>query len=332
MPPPGKESAENEKCHYTRVHAIILALQKKLGGLADTELTLWDSNVSLWQVKSTAQGNALEKALPAGNGRLSCPSTQPWWDHRWNALSGSGLSIPKEMGMSWEAGQEKMIKCLKYLSWEERLGDMGLVSLETRKCRGFYPCAKHSWWEGKEKMLVDFLLWTDKRGRTQPEIAEITFKCKKIHFHLDREVNPGCPKRLWSLHPWKYSKPRRTWSQVTCCSWPWWKGGAWNKESAELISSLSCSLLPYYIWRKISREMERAGLLHINVQRKYSSVDEAPWMGVYSTFHRQALFPCCMERNVTSQWQILGCLSVLSGWVQFVPRDAESFRFCLVTC
>ena len=36
---------------------------------------------------------------------------------------------------------------------------------------------------------------------------------------MGREVKPGCPKRVGSLHPWKYSKPSTTWSEATCCSW-----------------------------------------------------------------------------------------------------------------
>lgn len=33
------------------------------------------------------------------------------------------------------------------------------------------------------------------------------------------DTGKGCPQRLWSLHPWAYSKPSWTQSWTTCCSW-----------------------------------------------------------------------------------------------------------------
>ncbi|KAK4814561.1 hypothetical protein QYF61_023760 [Mycteria americana] len=30
----------------------------------------------------------------------------------------------------------------------------------------------------------------------------------------------GCPERLWSLPPWRYSRVIRTWSWAAGCSWP----------------------------------------------------------------------------------------------------------------
>ena len=32
-------------------------------------------------------------------------------------------------------------------------------------------------------------------------------------------TNTGCPEKMWSLHPWSYSKPDWTQPPATCCSW-----------------------------------------------------------------------------------------------------------------
>lgn len=75
--------------------------------------------------------------------------------------------------------------------------------------------------------------------------------------------------------------------------------------------------------------MEAAGLLHINVQRKYYGVDEALGMGLYGKSHRGVLFPCCTGNNVASYWEALGPLFAFSGGVLVGPRGAEGFRLCL---
>lgn len=98
-----KTAAEKEKCHHTRVRAIMLALQKRTGRSGRHQV---DHESAMWQRKSAAQGDALEKSMPAGKGSLSCPSTRQWWDNKWNALSGSELSITKEMGMYWNRTRE----------------------------------------------------------------------------------------------------------------------------------------------------------------------------------------------------------------------------------
>ena len=35
----------------------------------------------------------------------------------------------------------------------------------------------------------------------------------------------GCPEKLWSLHPWRYSNSDWTWPWATCCSWPCFEQG-----------------------------------------------------------------------------------------------------------
>jgi len=53
---------------------------------------------------------------------------------------------------------------------------------------------------------------------TEIEIEEIPIKHKKKTFLLEErksgvgaDSGTGHPESLWSLHPWKYSKPERTW-------------------------------------------------------------------------------------------------------------------------
>lgn len=139
------------------------------------------SNVSLWQRKSTAQGNALEKGLPGGKGRLSCPSTQHWWDHRWNALSDSGLSITKEMGMYWIRTRE-----------DDQVVKASVMRGEAQRYGTSYP--------GEEKMQRDLIHvhnpldgWVKRRWSwtfscEQAREKEHNLKQQKLHLNIRKYI------------------------------------------------------------------------------------------------------------------------------------------------
>lgn len=73
---------------------------------------------------------------PAGKGKRSFASTQHWWSHIWSAGSISGLLSPRETQTYWRDSIKRatrMFKGLEHLSYEQRLG---LLGLEMRMLKG----------------------------------------------------------------------------------------------------------------------------------------------------------------------------------------------------
>jgi len=92
-----------------------------------------------------------------------------------------------------------MIRGLDHLSYKERLGELGLVSLERRRLRGDLRAAASAWrgCERAEEGLVT-RAWGD---RTRGD----GFKLKERRFRLGIRkkffIGPGCPEKLWLPHP-----------------------------------------------------------------------------------------------------------------------------------
>lgn len=91
------------------------------------------------------------------------------------------------------------------------------------------------------RTLMLNIQWQGKSQWAQTEIQEIPFKHKKKKKKLLWgwwNTGTGCPEWLWSLPPWRYSKPE---FQVTCSRWLLW-AGSWTRHSAEMLSNLNYSM------------------------------------------------------------------------------------------
>lgn len=65
-------------------------------------------------------------------------------------------------------------------------------------------------------------------------------------------TGPSCLESLWSLHPWRYSKPGQTESWATCCIWPCFSRGIGLEDLKKPPSNLNHSVILWNItWRII---------------------------------------------------------------------------------
>lgn len=103
------------------------------------------------------------------------------------------------------------------------LRELGLCSLERRRLRRILSKYINPWREGVRKMESDPFQWcpaTEQEPMGTNWTTIILFKCKKkfVCFLFEEWPSTGtvCPERLWSFHPWRYSKPRWTQPWATC--------------------------------------------------------------------------------------------------------------------
>jgi len=102
-----------------------------------------------------------------GTRRMLCP-----------VLGSRDMEILQEL--QWRA--MKTVKWLEHLSYEERLRELGLSSLEKRRLRGdlikVYKHLKRGC-RVQSQTLFSGAQWQDNRQWAQPETQEAPFKCKK---------------------------------------------------------------------------------------------------------------------------------------------------------
>ena len=97
-----------------------------------------------------------------------------------------------------------MIKGLEYLSYEERLSDLGLLSLEKRRQRG-----SGQLWEAKGQGQTLFSsAWKQDKGNSH-KVKHRKFHTDMYNFFTVRMMNTGtgCLWRLWTLLLWRYARP-----------------------------------------------------------------------------------------------------------------------------
>jgi len=101
----------------------------------------------------------------------------------------------RKIWTDWSAAT-KMIKGLEHLSYKERLREI----LEKKRLRrNLINVYKHPIRANEEEGAKLFSVVPTDRTRDNGQ------KLENVKFH-----QAGCPERLWSICPWKYSKPDET--------------------------------------------------------------------------------------------------------------------------
>lgn len=111
---------------------------------------------------------------------------------------------------------------LEHLSCEGRLGELQLLSLEKRRLKGrILYMYINNWREGAERTEPGSAQRCPVTAAEVTETQEVLSEHEETLFLLWwwLTICTGCPERLWSLHPRRYSKAIWSHHWPTCFRW-----------------------------------------------------------------------------------------------------------------
>ena len=168
--------------------------------------------------------------------------------HPWPQFSlTSWLSTQHRADVSPHQRATKTIRCLEYPFYEERLGYLGLFSLEKRRLRGDLTNA-YTYLKNVSEADGAKLLMVVPSNRMWSNTHKLDHK--KLHTNMrksfdgDKALEQGCPERLQSLLLWRYTRPSWAPSCVTYCMELTLAGG-WSCWLPEVPSKPCNPVIPY---------------------------------------------------------------------------------------
>lgn len=111
---------------------------------------------------------------------------------------------------------------------------LSIVQIREERAQGkshLYKYLKGGCKDSWSLALLSSAQWQDRKEFVQAERQEIPFDCQEAFFQCGGDsTDTGCPQRLQSLYPWRYSKTIWTWSWTTSSRWPCLSKGHWPED------------------------------------------------------------------------------------------------------